>query len=178
MNDSKIAVRYAKAVFLLAEEKSLLQTVAEDMERLLSVQKEVPELSDLFQTPILSSNQKKDTFSKAFKGQFSDITERFINLIIDNKRESHISGVARNFLKRYYRHLGIKNARLTTAVPIDENCQAEITKMIKQVYQSEIKMETAVNPDLIGGLVLKIEDNQYDASIATQLKNIKQELLQ
>ncbi len=178
MNDSKIAVRYAKAVFLLANEKSLLKEVAEDMEVLLSVEKQVPELSDLFQTPILSSEQKKNAFFKAFDNHFCNITRQFIELIIDNKRESHIAGVARNFLTRYYQHLGIKNAKLTTAVNIDDKEKSEIVNIIKKMYHSEIKMETSVNPDLIGGLVLKIEDMQHDASIATQLKNIKQELLQ
>ncbi len=178
MNYSKIAVRYAKAVFLLAEEKSLLKEVASDMQALLDAEKQVPELADLYQMPVLSPQQKKNILLKAFEGQFSDITHRFLDLIISNKRESHISGVARNFLKRYREHLGIKSAQLTTVVEISENQKQQIIDTVKASYKADIDMELNINPDLIGGFVLKVEDTQYDASIVTQLKNIKKELLQ
>jgi len=64
MNDSKIAVRYAKAVFLLAQEKNQLKGVANDMQTLLSIDKHVPEMDILFTSPILTAEQKRITCIK------------------------------------------------------------------------------------------------------------------
>lgn len=177
MNYSKIAVRYAKAVFLLADEKNLLKEIASDMESLLTIEKEVPALLDLYNNPVLSSSEKKKVVLEIFKNAFNTISLNFLELIIDNRREAHISGVARNFLKRYKDHLGIKNAILTTAGGIDEAKREEIKQIVKATYNAEVELESKENPDLVGGFILQVDDMQFDASIATQLKNIKHELL-
>ena len=177
MNYSKIAVRYAKAVFLLAEEKKQIKEIAVDMESILKIEKEVPELLDLYSNPMLSTSEKKKIVSEIFSKSYNEITLRFLDLIIENRREEHISGVARNFLKRYRDHLGIKQAILTTAVSIDDSKRNEIIEIVKKTYNTEVQLESKENTDLIGGFVLQVEDTQFDASISTQLKNIKQELL-
>lgn len=177
MNYSKIAVRYAKAVFLLAEEKKQLKEVASDMESILKIEKEVPALLDLYSNPILSTSEKKKIILEIFSKSYNEITLRFLELIIENRREEHISGVARNFLKRYRDSLGIKNAILTTAVSIEDAKRKEIIEIVKKTYQAEIQLESKEDTNLIGGFVLQVEDTQFDASISTQLKNIKQELL-
>ncbi len=177
MNYSKIAVRYAKAVFLLAKEKKQLKEIADDMDTLLKVEKEVPEILDLYNNPILSSTDKKKVLAGLFEKSFNQITMNFLNLIIDNKREAHISGVSRNFIKRYREDLGIKNATLITASKIDDAKRKEIIEIIKKTYNTDVELESKENANLIGGFILQVEDVQFDASISTQLKNIKQELL-
>ena len=177
MNYSKIVVRYAKAVFLLAEEKKQLKEVAADMDSLLKIEKEVPQISDLYNNPVLSSKDKTTVMIELFGKSFNEITLNFIKLIIENKREAHISGVARNFIKRYRDSLGIKNAILTTAVKIDDAKRNEIIEIVKKTYNAEVELESREDDSLIGGFVLQIDDTQFDASISTQLKNIKQELL-
>jgi len=74
MNYSKIAVRYAKAVFLLAEEKNQIKEVAADMETLLRIEREVPEVSDLYNNPILSISKKKKAMSAVFEKTFNEIS--------------------------------------------------------------------------------------------------------
>lgn len=177
MNHSKIAVRYAKALFLLAEEKNQLKEVALDMKTLLKIEKEVPELSDLYNNPVLSESEKKKAIMAVFGNSFNKISKSLLNLILENKREGHVSGVARNYLKRYRESLGIKNAKLTTATKLDDAKRTEIIEIIKKAFNAEVELEQVENSDLIGGFVLNVEDIQYDASISTQLKNIKQELL-
>lgn len=177
MNYSKIAVRYAKAVFLLAEEKNQLKEVAVDMESLIKIEKEVPAIINLYNNPVLSSSEKKKVMKELFANSFQKISMQFLDLIVENRRENHISGVARNYLKRYRAHLGIKNAILTTAVQIDEAKKQDIINIVKTTYKAEVELETKENPNLIGGFILQVEDTQYDASISTQLKNIKQNLL-
>lgn len=177
MNYSKIAVRYAKAVFLLAEEKKQLKEIANDMDSLLKIEKEIPEILDLYNNPVLSATEKKKVMAEMFSKLYNETTMRFIDLVIENRREQHISGVARNYLKRYREYLGIKNAILTTAVTIDDAKRDEIIDIVKKAYNAEVELESKENTDLIGGFVLQVDDIQFDASISTQLKNLKQELL-
>jgi len=177
MNDSKIAVRYAKAVFLLAQEKNQLKGVANDMHALLLIDKHVPEMEVLFTSPILTAEQKRITMYKMFESQFNPITMQFISLILMNKRELHITGVARNFIKRYRESLGIKKAGLTTAIEMNADQRAQFVSILKSTYNTEVELETQVDPNLIGGFVLRVEDFQYDASISTRLKAVKAQLL-
>jgi len=114
---------------------------------------------------------------KMFESQFNSITMQFISLILMNKRELHISGVARNFIKRYRESLGIKKAGLTTAIEMNADQRAQFVSILKSTYNTEVELETQVDPNLIGGFVLRVEDFQYDASISTRLKAVKAQLL-
>jgi F-type H+-transporting ATPase subunit delta len=175
MNDSKIAVRYAKAIFLLAQEKNQLKEIAQDMELLLESEKKVPELKELYRNPVLTPKQKQDVLSNVFKN-FNPISIQLVRLMTENRREEHFAGVARNYIKRFKALQGIIDATITTASILDKTQLETIKNIVKNTYKSEVLLKTDINNDLIGGFVLRVEDTQYDASIATQLKNIKQSL--
>ncbi|MBN2668745.1 MAG: ATP synthase F1 subunit delta [Bacteroidales bacterium] len=177
MNQSTIAVRYAKALFMLAQEKQQLEAVAKDMETLLLIEKDNETLAQLYQNPVLNIHQKQAIFKDLFEKHFNATTMQFLSLIVTNRREKNISNAARNFLKRYREHLGIKKAFLTTASDMNNTQKEIIVKLVKEAYKAEVEMDSTIDNNLLGGFVLQVDDTRYDASIATQLKNIKQQLL-
>jgi len=101
-----------------------------------------------------------------------------IDLVVKNKREAYLPGIARFFRELYRKETGIRSATLVTAQTVDESEMNGIRKLIKKTYDSDVEMTTVVDKDVIGGFVLTIEDMRYDASVASNLKKLKKQLLQ
>jgi F-type H+-transporting ATPase subunit delta len=98
-------------------------------------------------------------------------------LITQNKRETEIPGICRNFLELSRKEQNIKTAMLFTAAEINPSVIDKIKSIIEKELNTNVELSTKVNHDMIGGIILRVDDKQYDASVATQLKKIKQQLL-
>lgn len=176
MNQSKISVRYAKAFFSTAIEKNMLNDANNDMKTIYDVCFHAEELSDFFNNPVIKTSQKKKLVKEVFGGNIHQISLSFINLIIENKRENYIVDIARNFLEMYRKQMGIKEALFTSAYPIDSSINSQIIDTIKKLFKTEVELHNIVDEKIIGGYVLRVEDKQIDASVASKLSKIKREL--
>ncbi|MBN1986683.1 MAG: ATP synthase F1 subunit delta [Prolixibacteraceae bacterium] len=178
MDQSAITVRYAKAIFELAKEKNLLATLKEDIEMIASICKDSTEFILLLESPIIKTSKKTELITSIFNEKVHPLTLNFLNLITQNKREIHIPGICRNFLAFTRRDQNIKSAVLTTASEIDTKTIKKIEQLMEKELGAKIELSTQINTKIIGGIILRLEDKQYDASVATQLKKIKQNLLE
>lgn len=176
MNESQISVRYAKALFQSADEKKILDQVQKDMELLANTCKQ-PEFQNLLLVPTLQPSEKVKVVEKLFKPHICETSMSLINLVIDNKRESYLPGIARNFGDFYRKAMNISSASLLTAEPVAENALNKIKEMMARAYDSNVELSTRVNRELIGGFVLTIENMQYDASVSTSLRRFRKQLL-
>jgi F-type H+-transporting ATPase subunit delta len=177
MNESQISVRYAKALFKSASEKQILDQVYGDME-LLSDTYKLDDFQYMMVVPSLLPSQKSSLIESIFKTHISDVSIAMINLVIKNKREVYLPGIARNFRDLYRKARGIRSASLVTAQPVDDSVMKSVKALIAKAYDSDVELSSTVNKDMIGGFVLTIEDLQYDASVAASLRKIKKQLLQ
>ena len=177
MNESQISVRYAKALFNSAFEKNILDKVYEDMTLLAETCKQ-EEFQYLLLLPTLKPSEKVELIEQLFKSKVSETSMALIHLVIENKRDSYLSGIARNFNDLYRKAMKINSASLLTAEPVDEQALLRIKELLGKKYDSKVELSTRVNQDLIGGFVLTIEDMQYDASVSTSLRKFRKQLLQ
>lgn len=176
--DSLIRVRYAKAFFQTAKEKKMLGELKSDIENIISICNNTPEFIGLLHSPVVKTRQKSGLINRIFKGQVNDLTLSFLVLITENKREAEIPGICRNFLELTRKDQNIKTATLTTATEINSNTIEKIRQIIEKETRAGIELSTQIKPELIGGMILRVDDKQYDASVATQLKKIRQQLLE
>jgi F-type H+-transporting ATPase subunit delta len=177
MNESQISVRYAKALFESALEKKQLDKVYKDME-LLSETCKVDDFLEILMMPSLQVSQKRKMANAIFQKHLSELSLSLINLVIENKREAYLPAIARNFDAHYRKNQGIRSASLVTAAPLDEASLKGLLALIKKAYDSEVELSSAVDEDVIGGFILTVEGQQYDASVASSLKKIKKQLLE
>ena len=177
MNESQITVRYAKALFKSAFEQQLLDQVYKDMEVLTSTSK-LEDFQYILVVPTLQTSQKIKLLGTIFKKHLSKISLSMINLVIRNKREAYLPGIARYFKDLYRKEKGVRTATLVTAQTVDEAAMNGIRELIKKAYDSEVELTASVDGEVIGGFVLTIEDLRYDASVASNLKKLKKQLLQ
>jgi len=177
MNESQISVRYAKALFQSAAEKQILDTVYKDMEVLTSTCK-LEDFQYMLVVPTLQPSQKVKLLRAIFEKHLSKITLSMIDLVVKNKREAYLPGIARYFGELYRKEKGVRTATLLTAQAVSEEEMSGIRKLIRKAYDSDVELTAAVDGDVIGGFVLTIEDMRYDASVASNLKKLKKQLLQ
>ena len=177
MNESQISVRYAKALFQSASEQQMLNEVYNDMEVLTSTLK-LEEFQYMLVVPTLQPSQKIQMCKSIFEGKLSKISISMINLVIKNKRETYLPGIARYFSDLYRKEKGVRTATLVTAQAVDDVAMEGIRRLIKKAYDSEVELSASVDEDVIGGFVLTIEDMRYDASVANNLRKLKKQLLQ
>jgi len=176
MNDSKIGVRYAKAFFEVGQEKYQLNALRDDIETIARACNH-KEILLLLESPVVKSSKKQQLFAEIFKGKIEDVSLNFLLMIIENKRENYIPAICRNFIELYRKYKGIKAAKVTTASIISNDLKKKISKMISDVFKSEVELTTEENANLIGGFILRVGDQQIDASVSTKLSKIKREFL-
>jgi F-type H+-transporting ATPase subunit delta len=177
MNQSKISVRYAKAIYSLALEQNLLEQVRGDMDLVYKTCVSLPDFSLVLESPIVKTSDKQKMISQIFTGKIQDLSLQFLLLIARNKRENYLRDITRYFLDLYKREKGIKTALLTSAVPLDNAARQQLVDLIKKTYGKEVEMSELVEEKIVGGFILRLDDQQYDASVSTLLKKLKQELI-
>lgn len=178
MVDSAINTRYAKALFKLSKEKSILTEALKDMKLVFETFEEVQELSEIMQDPVLKTAEKIKVINSVFKPRIGETSLLFLNLIVNNKREFYIKGITRYFLSLVKKEKGIKTVVLTTAHELEKKQKENITSLIRQELNSEIELTKIVNEKLVGGFIIKVDDNQYDSSVRSELKKIKKNFLE
>ncbi|NQU86141.1 MAG: ATP synthase F1 subunit delta [Mariniphaga sp.] len=178
MNESIITVRYAKAFFSLAKEKELLDTFKTDIETVMDVCNQSVDFILFLESPIVKTSKKIKLFSEIFSNSVHELTLKFINLIAENKRELLIPRVCRNFLDLSRKDMGIKTAVMTIASELSEETVEKVKQILEKELDSTVELTGKINPEIIGGMILRIEDKQFDASLATQLKKVKAALLE
>jgi F-type H+-transporting ATPase subunit delta len=99
-------------------------------------------------------------------------------LITENKREKYIPGIFRNLEDLYRQDEGIKTAVLTSSQPLNDSIVDQIKQILEKEFNAKVELSQKLDEKLIGGFILRVGDQQYDASISTQLKKIKEQLLQ
>ncbi len=177
MNYSAIAVRYSKALFSLATDKGKLKEVQKDVVLIKSVCETEADFKNFLDFPVIKVSKKISVFSEIFGDKIDPLTMEFLKLIVNNKREPYLLSICFAFLHLYKEEQGIKTLHFTSAEKIDENVKAKIINIVKNHYKAEIELEEKTNKDLIGGFILRVNDEQFDASVATHLKRIEKELI-
>jgi len=175
MNDSKISVRYAKALFELANENDEIETIRQDVEIIESTVK-LQDFNLLIENPVVRTSQKQKIFNELFKDAVSKNCLDFIKLIVKNKREKYLAAIVRNFLELYRNKQGIKKAVITSAVEIDRQTLEKVKTLLQSELKAKIEFKHEIKKEIIGGFILKVDDKQIDSSLATMLSSLKREL--
>lgn len=175
MNDSKISVRYSKALFQSAVEKKLLEKVYDDMLFIGDICR-MEELKDVLSSPIITPSKKTAILHGVLEKNIEKITMSLVDLLIKNGRENYLPAVVRVFRDETLKFRGITPARLTTAIPVDEKTKKKISDLISSVFKTKVELTETIDPEIVGGFIIRINDNFIDASVKNKLRKIKKEL--
>ena len=174
MKQSRATIRYAKAFLGLSIEQNSLEDSFNDMRLLESACFESKDLSLLLKSPIVKTDQKSKIFHDIFEGKIQSLSMGFVKIIINKKREYLLEGIAKKFIELYKIEKNIETATVTTASPISEKLKHEVINYIKTRNNALVELTEVVNKDIVGGAIIRVGDKQLDASIASDISELKQ----
>lgn len=175
---STVAFRYAKSLFDLAQEKSLTEDIQNDMLFFKRTLAENRQLALVLKNPIVRSEKKNQVVKAIFGERINPLSMAFFGIVARKNRESILDAIAAAFIDLYDESKGIKRATVTTTVPLTDELRAAFKALVtKSTGAKGVELEELTNPNLIGGYVLRIGDEQLDASLRSQLNELKLEFL-
>lgn len=174
MINSRASVRYAKALFEAAVESNKVETVSKDMMHIAQTVEGSNELKQLLQNTTVSSTVIKTYLDKIFSDS-SSLVKSLIDVLATNKRLSLIAQIANEFDRRCQALNDTQNVTVISAVALNESSQKAIITNLEKQGLKNISLENIVDPSILGGFVLKFDDNEFDASIKNKLTRIKRE---
>lgn len=172
MKEPRVAQRYAKSLIDLSEEKGCLADSLADMESLIAIGKASKELRLLLASPVVKADKKISIFNSIFGGKLSDLSLKFITILTKKRREVLLMEIAHAFISQYRNIKNIVSAEIRSAVALDESVRKQIIEKLTG-NASSVELAETVDPELIGGFVVRVGDLQVDASVANDIRDLK-----
>lgn len=175
MKESRISLRYAKALFELAEEMNVVENIHDDMLLVHSVCRSNKDFRQMLQSPIIKADKKNAIIKEIFFGKIHEMSFSFLRIITSKRRESYIESISFQFIEFYREYKNIVTAYLTTAVPSTKEIREKIIQLVKDYTQKDAVLVEEIKEKIMGGFVLKFADKQLDESIKTKIVRLKRE---
>lgn len=175
MLTSKVAKRYAQGLLDFTQESGQTDTVYSEMKDVLKIMTESKELNRYFQTPFIDSKKKAAASREIFKS-LSPVSQNLITLVIKQGRETHLKNIAQEFINKVEDMKGVQRITLTSATELSQKNIDDILKSTHLVRQdSQYDLKTVINPEILGGYILRVGDQQVDASVKSKLAKLKKD---
>lgn len=169
-----MAGRYAVALFELAREQNALDETARDLEGLRTLVAESDDLRRLIRSPVVSrEEQARAITAVSERAGFGQLTTRFLGLLAHKRRLFALPDVIDAFDAMLAAHRGEVSAEVISAVALTDEQTAEIRKQLAASVGQEVTLSTAVDPRLLGGLVVRLGSRMIDASLRTKLRQLE-----
>jgi F-type H+-transporting ATPase subunit delta len=171
----EIARVYAKALFDVAKEKGDLDDVHEQLGQFADAITENRDMQVFFFSPYFSSVEKREGISKAISGAQAELVN-FLELLAEKHRMPVIYAIRRAFDELYAEERKRLAVTLTSAVELDRKVVKKVGEEIERQTGREVELESVVDPDVLGGLVLRVGNRVLDASVRSKLERLRKEL--
>lgn len=168
----KIAQPYAEA-FLELTTKGSLDIIINDLNFLATTLNESKDLKTLLANPLVNSQTKKNVLTSIFNEKIDTKTLRFLLVLCDRGRISYLDSILSKCIELAYKSASIETVIVTASTMLTASQQeALVSKLKKMTGAEQIKLETNVNSELIGGFVVQIGSKIIDTSIKGQLRQL------
>ncbi|MEX0887272.1 MAG: ATP synthase F1 subunit delta [Phycisphaeraceae bacterium] len=181
MNDARTQTdavdrAYARALFETGVEQGELEALADEMEELGDVIADQPELRRLITTPAIGVQQRVGLIDRLFKDRVSPTLYKFLQVVTRKGRLASLPGMVQAFAELMTDQRGLVEVDIFVADRLNEAQADDVANSIGRVLGREVVLHQYVDPELIGGLKIRVGDKLIDGSVANQLKLLRQRL--
>lgn len=169
--------RYARALFDLANESGALAEVRNDVDALLALVRDTPELSAFFDNYLLPRSARKAFLESAFSGRLNPLTYRFLLLVEEKKRGGLLADICAGFIDRHDAMQGIVRGTAASPYALDPESMALLSAYAQAKIKGQPRLEPVRDPFLLGGVRLQLGDTVYDMSMAAQLRMLREKMI-
>jgi F-type H+-transporting ATPase subunit delta len=169
-----LAGRYAVALFELARDQDALDEVAGDLTGFRSLLQESADLRRLIESPVLSrEDQGRAISALGERAGFAGLTQQFLGLLAQKRRLFALPAIIEAYLAMLGQHKGEVSAELVSAVALTDEQLAAVKEQLSKAVGQSVTLATAVDPHLLGGLVVRVGSRMIDASLRTKLQRLE-----
>jgi F-type H+-transporting ATPase subunit delta len=169
----KVLKPYAQALLSLAQSSNLVDAFGDDATLMLETLNSSEELQEFLENPMPTAEAKKSVLKQVFGGKVQPFMENFLMLLVDRGRIMFLGGVCRQYRGLMRELKGIVLAEVASAVELNDAQRSQIKQRVQSLTgAAEVEIESTLNPDLIGGVVIKAGSQVIDASLRGQLRQI------
>jgi F-type H+-transporting ATPase subunit delta len=175
LSNSRLSKRYAKALFDLGQQDGAYMKYGQDLDEFARCYKNNAEFGHVISSPVFAMDARKKILQAVLnKSGFSAMANNFFNLLLDKNRIGHIESI-----KEYYARLtdeasNISHAEIVTARPLKEEALKRVVKTFEGLTSKKIKADVIEDPDIIGGIIVKIGDTFWDGSLRAQIEGLRE----
>lgn len=175
MLTGKVAKRYAQGLLDFTQEAGSTASVFGEMQDIVKTIENSKELKNFFASPIIEVKKKGSVAAELFKS-FSPVTQNLIQLVIKHGRESQLQHIAQEFVNKVEDMNGVQRITITSAAQLsDDNINKILGSTNLVNHDNKFDVKTIINPEILGGYILRVGDQQVDTSVRTKLNQLKKE---
>ena len=172
---SSIAYVYAKALLELAIERDLVQSLREELEELRILIHGERELALFLESPSIRTEQKIESMKRIFGSNVSELMLDFLCVLATRDRLALLEEIPLSYAKLDDERQGYVSGTVTTAVELSEEELSEITERVCSILNQKVRLKSIVDPAIIGGIILQVEDTVMDNSLSCSLRRFEKD---
>ncbi|MDD1420030.1 F0F1 ATP synthase subunit delta [Dolichospermum sp. ST_sed1] len=170
---AEISQPYAQALLSIAQSQNLTEAVGEDTRTFLGLLRGSQELTNFLSNPFVKQENKKNVLKQLLGEGGNSYLRNFLLLLVDRRRIAFLEPILQQYLVLLRQLNQTVLAEITSAVPLTEAQQQAITeKVITLTKARQVELETKIDSDLIGGVIIKVGSQVIDASLRGQLRRL------
>ena len=170
---ASLAGRYASALFDLARDQKQIESVGKSLEALGQALVDSKDFNELVTSPLVSREEAGKAFDAlAPQLGLDPLTANFLGVLARNGRKSQLQSVIRAFRRLAAEHRGETTAEVVTARPLNDDQLAALKQQLRTRAGRDVTIDATVDPNILGGIVVKLGSQQIDASIRTKLNRL------
>jgi len=173
-----VSKTYSEAIFEVALEEGRLNELQKEFDFVVASFTAYPEFYEIIKTPKISITEKKTVIQETFGGSISQTLLNFLKIVIDKKRGADILDIKRAFDARVDEQNGVVKATVESVIPLTDDQLDALSLSLKRLTGKEVQLSTLINPELLGGLVIKVGDRIIDGSVKFKLEGMLESLTQ
>ena len=169
----RVGAVYAKALLGATEKAGQTDAALDELSSLVALLDELPDFDEVLRTPRIAYEDKVRLLERVLGGKVSPLTLNFIKVVAQHERLESLRAIERAARKLFNQLRKRVEVTVQSAAPISNQLQYTIAAKLKQLLHRDVVLTAEVDPDLLGGLVVRVGDTVYDGSLAGRLKQMK-----
>ena len=173
-----IADRYAQALFEVGEETQTTSELYQELKQLVDILNENKDLYNFLKSPLIGRDDKKNVMKNIFENQLSKNMNNFLKIVIDKDRISVIENIQESYKSLLNDKNNILEGTAITAVSLNEKEIKDLEKNLSTKYNKNVTLTNVVDETILGGVLVKLGNEEIDGTVKTRLSKMKKQLSQ
>jgi len=173
-----VASRYAEALFQIGEEENLVDLIYSELKAVVDIFDENQEFFNIIKSPVISKKEKIELIDNVFSKGLNSNSINFLKLLIEKNRISFIADIAMSYKERLNEKNNVIEGTVITAIPMNQDEIQELAKELSKKYNKNVTLENIVDKSILGGVLVRLGNEEIDGTVKTRLSKVKEQLSQ